>query len=71
MIKQASETVLMKGKGSTLEAMERVCDKRSLKGATTREIIQYLSDLRDKYHANRSLCEGIDTLKSYWIARKG
>ena len=70
MIKETSEAVLMSGNGEQLEAIERVCDKRYLRGASVRDIINYLSGLRDEFHTNQHLIDGIDTLKSYWIARK-
>jgi hypothetical protein len=72
MIKQSSEAVLMAGKGSTLEAIERVCDKRSMRGATAQEVIDYLNGLYDQtWHTSDHIREGIDTLRSYWIARQG
>lgn len=75
MITLVAEAVLMKGKGETLEAIERVCDKRSMRGASCDDIIAYLDHLLTKddgeYLKNSYLERGIETLKSYWIARKG
>ena len=72
MIKQMeiSEAVLMKGKGEQLEALERVCDKRHLKGASVDYVIAFLTDYAERNALDVDLCNGVDVLKSYWIARQ-
>ena len=70
MITQIACSVLLAGQGETLEAIERVCDKRSLRGATPRDIIEYLNSLAKRYEHNQHILDGIYTLRSYWIARQ-
>ena len=70
MLTQSSVAVLMAGKGETLEAIERVCDKRSLRGEKPENVINYLNGLADRWKLSPNILEGIYELKSYWIARQ-
>ena len=64
------ETIVMKGKGKALEAIERVCDKRYARGATPKDVIAYLDHLiQDTWAQNKEVIFGIKVLRSYWLAR--
>lgn len=64
------ESVLMDGRGAQLEALERVCDRRYLRGAGVDGVLAFLQEYRDRWALNAPIIEGVDVLISYWTARK-
>lgn len=50
------------------QAIERVCDKRYLRGATPRQVIKYLDGLYER-QKNKALRAEISKLTAYWFAR--
>lgn len=54
------------------QAIERVCDKRYLRGAKCKNIISYLDGLTNGvWKDNGPIRRDIYKLKAYWIARLG
>jgi len=62
---------LMEGKGEQLEALERVCLKRYMRGASCDDVIKFLSGYRKKWNQSVHITKGADILIGYWNSRKG
>ena len=70
---------LLEGKGSQLEALERVCDRRYIRASkagysnleANTAIVKHLEDYISRWSKNKTVKHGAEVLRSYWIARQG
>lgn len=80
MLKQEAVAVLMAGKGSQLEALERVCDKRYLRACKSgmsdieanKAVVKHLDEYISRWNKPESehIAKSARVLIAYWIARQ-